>query len=81
MTDDQLKQLFQRLAEQVMEQPIDGIDPSGEIASLGIDSLGLMEIIEGIEDELALTLPEAELVGVATVGELFELVQRCKSAA
>jgi len=40
------------------------------VADLGIDSLGVMEIVADIEDKLELTIDDAELQGVTTLGDV-----------
>lgn len=40
------------------------------VADLGIDSLGVMEIVADIEDKLDLTIDDAELQGVTTLGDV-----------
>jgi acyl carrier protein len=41
---------------------------------LDIDSLDLVELVMALEDEFGVSVPEAELEGVDTVGAAFELI-------
>ena len=40
------------------------------VADLGLDSLGVMEIVAELEDEFALVITEADLRDVATIGDV-----------
>jgi acyl carrier protein len=41
---------------------------------LDADSLDLVELIMGLEEEFGVEVPEADLEGVETVGQAFDLV-------
>jgi acyl carrier protein len=56
-----------------------------KFAELGIDSLGMMEVIGYFEDELGIMLPDEKLAGLQTVGDvervvLLELKNKAPSA-
>jgi len=45
------------------------------VADLGIDSLGVMEVVADIEDEFGLTIAEGELRQVATLGDVVKAIE------
>lgn len=45
------------------------------VADLGIDSLGVMEVVADIEDEFGLTIAETELRQVATLGDVVHAIE------
>lgn len=47
-----------------------------ELATLGLSSLEIMEVVYEAEDELGIVFPEESLESVTTVGELLAAVDR-----
>ncbi len=45
------------------------------VADLGIDSLGVMEVVANLEDKFGMTIADAELRDVATVGDVVGAVE------
>ncbi|MBL8602692.1 MAG: acyl carrier protein [Myxococcales bacterium] len=72
----ELLQTFQQLATRVAERPIELTSEAMAISALGIDSLGMLEIIGEMERELSIRIPDDQLVGINTVGQLVDLVER-----
>jgi acyl carrier protein len=50
------------------------------ISELGIDSLGMLEIIGSLERELDVSIPDDSLAGIQTVKDLLNAVQSRQSA-
>lgn len=71
-----LLQTFQELATKVAERPIVLSGESMAISDLGIDSLGLLEIIGEMERAFSIRIPDDQLVGINTVGQLVDLVEK-----
>jgi acyl carrier protein len=46
------------------------------VADLGIDSLGVMEALAEVEDALGVTFDDEQLQGIATLGDLVDLIVR-----
>jgi acyl carrier protein len=46
------------------------------VADLGIDSLGVMEIMEAIEDKFELKIPDTALSDVETVGDVVRAIEK-----
>jgi acyl carrier protein len=66
--------LLQRASWEVDLKRLDGLRPEHTIASLGLDSVALMEVLGIIEDELSIHLPEEQLSEVRTVESLVQVV-------
>ena len=46
------------------------------IADLGIDSLGMLELVGSMERDLKVTVPDEQLVGLQTVRQLLDVVHK-----
>lgn len=56
MSDDVAEKVAKIIAEQAMIEP-DTIKPSSTIEDLGLDSLGLVEVVFGIEEAFDVSVP------------------------
>ena len=71
----QLLALFCNFAAEIAEKDFSGTSSDSNIASMGIDSLQMLEIVGTMERELKVEIPDDQLVGIETVGELLGLVE------
>ena len=71
--------MFQKTATEVVEREFPKIAESTVISELGIDSLGMLEIVGSMERQLKITLPDETLAGIQTVKDLIELVEKRQS--
>ena len=76
----ELLQVFARTATEVAEKEFANVLESTSISELGIDSLGMLEIIGSLERELKIHIPDESLVGVLTVKDLLNAVESRQSA-
>lgn len=76
-----LLEMFQKTATEIVEKEFPKIVESTVISELGIDSLGMLEIIGSMERQLKVTLPDESLAGIQTVKDLVDLVQKREQAA
>lgn len=74
MTRTELLATFRSIASEIAEKDLSSVDESGVIAELGIDSLELLEVIGSLERDLDIRVPDDQLVGIQTVGQLLSLV-------
>ena len=74
MTRTELLQIFRSTASEIAEKDLSSVEESGAIAELGIDSLELLEVIGSLERDLNIRVPDDQLVGIKTVGQLLSLV-------
>jgi acyl carrier protein len=75
----ELLQIFQKTAAEITEREFPSISEATVISELGIDSLGMLEIVGSMERELKVQLPDEALAGIQTVKDLIELVGRKQS--
>ena len=75
----ELIDIFQKTATEVVEREFPKITESTVISELGIDSLGMLEIVGSMERQLKITLPDETLAGIQTVKDLIELVEKRQS--
>ncbi len=73
---DELINTFRRIASEVAEKEIPLPTETTPISDLGIDSLGMLEIVGSMEREFKIQIPDDQLVGIATVAQLVDLVQQ-----
>ncbi len=72
----ELLEIFQKTASEVVEREFPKISENTVISELGIDSLGMLEIVGSMERQLKVTLPDETLAGIQTVKDLIELVEK-----
>ena len=70
---------FRETATEVAEKDFHHILESASIAELGIDSLGMLEIIGSLERELRIQIPDESLAGIVTVKDLLNAVEARQS--
>ncbi|MFT3923510.1 MAG: acyl carrier protein [Myxococcales bacterium] len=76
MKRPQLIKLFRDLASEIAEKDLSFVQEESAIADLGIDSLAMLELVGTMERELRIRVPDEQLVGLETVRQLLELVER-----
>lgn len=72
----QLLTMFRKMATEIAEKDFSHVTEDSVIADLGIDSLGMLELVGSLERELHVQIPDDELVGIQTVQQLLTLVQK-----
>ena len=75
----ELLQVFQRTASEVAEKEFGNVAETMSISELGIDSLGMLEIIGALERELKIHIPDELLAGILTVKDLLNAVESRQS--
>lgn len=74
-----LLDVFRATATEVAEKDFHGVLETSTIAELGIDSLGMLEIIGSLERELRIQIPDESLAGIVTVKDLLNAVESRQS--
>lgn len=77
----ELLQMFQKTATEIAEKELPNISEGTVISELGIDSLGMLEIVGAMERQLKIQIPDESLAGIQTVKDLLELVEKRQHAA
>jgi acyl carrier protein len=68
--------LIRLLLPRVSDVPAADVDETTRIADLDVDSLRLMELLAEMEDRLAMTVSDEEMIQIRTVGDMVELIDR-----
>jgi acyl carrier protein len=71
----ELLQVFSRTVTEIAEKEIGNVVETMRISELGIDSLGMLEIIGALERELKIHIPEESLAGISTIQDLLNAVE------
>lgn len=79
--DDELLALLTRAALDVSGRPIQGLDMDTRLASFGIDSVGVLEMVAYIEDALGVRFPDDEIGKLQSVRDVGALIDRARAAA
>ena len=74
-----LLNVFRATATEVAEKDFHHVAEGSTIAELGIDSLGMLEIIGSLERELRIQIPDESLAGIVTVKDLLNAVEARQS--
>jgi acyl carrier protein len=73
--DDQLFARFRKCAVEVLAVDESKIVPEAKFGDdLDADSLDLVELVMGLEEEFQVSVDEEELEGVETVGQAYDLI-------
>ncbi len=76
----ELLEAFRVTATEVAEKDFHHVAEGTTISDLGIDSLGMLEIIGSLERELKIQIPDESLAGITTVKDLLNAVESRQSA-
>ncbi|MFO0679731.1 MAG: acyl carrier protein [Polyangiaceae bacterium] len=72
----ELLTMFQKTASEVVEREFNHVEEGTVISELGIDSLGMLEIVGAMERQLKVQIPDDQLTGIHTVKDLLEVVEK-----
>jgi acyl carrier protein len=72
----ELLEMFEKTATEIVEKDFKTIDENTVISDLGIDSLGMLEIVGSMERQLKIQIPDESLAGIQTVRDLLEVVDK-----
>lgn len=76
MNSEELFVLFREVVQSIEKRPLNDVTPDSVIADLGIDSLGMMEIVGELESRLDVMIPDDQLVKLRTVSDLLGVVEK-----
>ena len=67
----------QAMLSETLNIPVEKITPDAEIIKdLGADSLDLIELLTQIEDEHGIVIPDEEVEGLKTVGDVVAILEK-----
>lgn len=76
MDRGQLIELLKRTLSEVAEKEFPNLGEDDVIADMGVDSLQTLEMVGEMERELAISIPDDSLVGIQTVKQLIDLIEK-----
>ncbi len=76
----ELLDMFQKTATEIVEKEFKAISETTPISELGIDSLGMLEIVGSMERQLKIQIPDESLTGIQTVKDLLNVVDQRQGA-
>jgi acyl carrier protein len=75
VSDDATFDKFKACAVDVLQVPEDKVVPAARFGDdLDADSLDLVELVMALEEAFDVTVDEAELEGIETVGQAYDLI-------
>jgi acyl carrier protein len=72
----ELLDMFRKTATEIVEKEFKSIHETTAISELGIDSLGMLEIVGSMERQLKIQIPDESLAGIQTVKDLLAVVEQ-----
>jgi len=72
----ELLELFRKTAGEIVEREFPTLTEDTKIAELGIDSLGMLEVISALERELTVQIPDEALAGLVTIRDFIDAVEK-----
>jgi acyl carrier protein len=75
-----LLDMFEKTATEIVEKEFKNISETTVISELGIDSLGMLEIVGSMERQLKIQIPDESLAGIQTVKDLLNVVEKRQTA-
>ena len=76
MDRTQLMEMFKTKASEVAERDFSELNEETVIADMGVDSLAMLEVVGEMERELDVQIPDDNLVGIETVSQLLDVVEK-----
>jgi len=76
MNRAQLLELFKKTAAEIAEKDFASVSEDSVIASMGVDSLAMLEVVGEMERELTIQIPDDQLVGLETVRQLLDMLEK-----
>jgi len=74
--DEMLTAIRAELEKIAPEVSADGLNLDTDIATLGIESVTMLELIAALEERFGVELPDDELTTLDTLGDVIKLLQR-----
>ncbi len=69
-------EMFKQAAFEVDNRRLPDLKPDTVIATLGMDSVAVMELVSYFEEKLGIRIPDEELSRIKTVRDLRDAIQR-----
>jgi acyl carrier protein len=69
-------EMFKQAALEVDNRKLPNLTPQSVIATLGMDSVAIMELVSYFEEKLGVRIPDEELTRIRTVADLRNTIAR-----
>jgi len=69
-------EMFKQAALEVDNRKLPNLTAESVIATLGMDSVAIMELVSYFEEKLAVRIPDEELGRIRTIGDLRDTIAR-----
>ena len=76
MDRSHLVEMFRSMATEITEKDFAALTEQSVISEMGVDSLAMLELVGSMERELKVQIPDDQLVGLETVAQLIDVVER-----
>ena len=80
MTQERLIKVAQNVLEG-SDADLTAVTPATTLESLGFNSITMLMLMVGIEDEFSITFPSERVGEMHTVGDLLKIIEECAHAA
>lgn len=80
MTQERLIKVAQNVLEG-SDVDLTAVTPATTLESLGLNSITMLMLMVGIEDEFSITFPSERVGELKTVGDLLQIIEECTHAA
>ncbi len=80
MTQERLIKVAQNVLEG-SDVDLTAVTPATTLESLGLNSITMLMLMVGIEDEFSITFPSERVGELKTVGDLLQIIEECSHAA
>jgi acyl carrier protein len=77
----ELLSIFVKTAADITDREFATVAESTPLSELGIDSLGMLEIVGSMERELKVQLPDEALIDIVTIQDLLKVVEEKERVA
>lgn len=74
-TERNLLNILKTAVYDVNLKELENVDANTEISELGLDSVAMMELIGVLEETLSIRIPDEEIAGLSSVGDLLGLIR------
>jgi acyl carrier protein len=69
-------EMFKQAALEVDNRKLPNLTPQSVIATLGMDSVAIMELVSYFEEKLGVRIPDEDLTRIRTVSDLRDTIAR-----
>ena len=76
MTGEEIQESVRTTLIEEFKVDPDAISPEATFKRMGLDSLDMVSMAMSLEDRLGVELPDEELVGIESLGQALDLLQR-----